>query len=284
MRAALKRAFSFLVPHGFVALRDAYVVRQWKREQQRVHDDRLERLSRLAPADATANARPRFDYEEAVAFLGRSGCDAGQVREGSIDEASIRFADAHLVAHSEARELLGLHIGNFVGVSLAAFAYFAWMRHPGSLVVGLDPNITHRGIHAPQDKALQLLWFLNLQRNAMVITGYSLEKTMGNDGMANGHDPLETLSQEVSCELQLPALARLLPGRFDFCVIDGNHDAGYLRREIDEVDVLLKPKGRLLLDDIGWQWPDLQQAYRAIDAKRYTKVATNGRIGVMEKV
>jgi hypothetical protein len=65
--------------------------------------------------------------------------------------------------------------------------------------------------------------------------GYSGRKSVSNDGILfiseNGseYDPLSHFSDEQSCEDTLSNLAVLYEGRFDFAVMDGNHEAEYLR-------------------------------------------------------
>jgi hypothetical protein len=53
---------------------------------------------------------------------------------------------------------------------------------------------------------------------------------------------------------------------FDFFLIDCNHEADYLKREIESVDKLLKLGGFLTLDDIFSFWNELQKIYDSIEA------------------
>jgi hypothetical protein len=76
-----------------------------------------------------------------------------------------------------------------------------------------------------------------LQKNAIISVGYSTHKTVSNDGIAfvgeSGveYDPYSKFNDEQSCEDVLANLAMMSPGRFDFAVVDGNHEGGHLRKE-----------------------------------------------------
>jgi hypothetical protein len=97
------------------------------------------------------------------------------------------------------------------------------------------------------------------------------------------YDPAVHFGSEQSCEGVLPGLALLASERFDFCVIDGNHDAGYLQRELDHIHCLLTPKAIVVLDDISWQWPDLEAAWSSLDGARWRKVTADGCIGILQR-
>lgn len=276
----LRRLLSFFVPHGIIALRDRRRIARWTREQQVVHQERAAVIAAMKPG---ARAR-RFDYEEAIGFLIASGCDGTQVRAGSMELDSLLLCMRAIAAEGGGAPRVGLHVGNFVGVSLAAFAFAASEVHADSVVFAVDPNVVHRGITNPMQHVIALLDHFGLTRNAAILTGYSLEKSISNDGVVlAGYDPAAQFRTERSCEEQLRALAMLGDQRFDFALIDGNHHGEYFARELAAIDALLKPGGLLLLDDISWQWEELRASYNAFRQNRYEEVEANGRVAISRK-
>jgi hypothetical protein len=265
-------------------LRDELRRRSWRLEQQCLQERRLTDIRTAMETRSDRDVAAQFEYEAAIDFLSRQGCDPFQVREGSVPETSLRYCAEHLRSLDTSRALLGLHVGNFVGVSLAWFAYTARQPNADSVVVSIDANTPHRGFHNPLRRVLELLSFFGLQGHVLVLTGYSLEECLANDGMPlGGSDPLQSFRSEVSCENQLLVLAAIAPESSDSCMIDGNHEADYLRREIQCIDRLLKAGGRLFLDDISWQWPELLRVYQSLNESQYRRVGTDGRVGVVEK-
>jgi len=63
------------------------------------------------------------------------------------------------------RPQIALHIGNFVGISLAYLTCFLAEQHCDSLVVGVDPDVPHRGIRHPQEHVAALLTACGLENN-----------------------------------------------------------------------------------------------------------------------
>jgi predicted O-methyltransferase YrrM len=280
---ALKRAAAFFVPHGIVMIRDARRISRWREDMQEMHSERSSRLASVKDK-AKHQRTPYFDYEAGISFLAERGCDPAQIREGSMSAESLGFAVHYLREMIGRKQCLGLHVGSFVGMSLAFFARAASQEHTESVVVSIDPDVPHRNIENTQRHAIALLNFFNLQRNVVWLTGYSLEKSISNDGIIfDEYDPEERFGAELSCEAQLSALRLLAPEKFDFAVIDGNHDADYLRREIECMNLLLKPGAILVLDDVSWQWPELQSVFNALDTTCYQKIGTDGRVGVLQK-
>lgn len=201
-----------------------------------------------------------------------------------MSEADLLFSLNHVVSLTQSRPWMGLHIGNFVGISLAYFVHAACRADRRSVVVAIDPNVPHRGITNPMAKAVGLLNHFGLQRNVVCVTGYSLGKCVSNDGFVfAGYDPVERFDVEQSFEHVLQCLNCMTPARFDYCVTDGNHDADYVRRELDEVYGLLRPGGAVVLDDVSWQWPELMEVYEAVDSCLYKRIAVSGRVGVLQK-
>jgi hypothetical protein len=224
-----------------------------------------------------------FTWSDANSFLSGLGCDRSQVSDGSIPEQSLNYSSDLLKRHIKARPALGLHVGNFVGISLCHYVDFARRLDAKSMVVSIDPNLTHRGISNPMQMVINCLNHFGLQDNAMILTGYSLEKSVSNDGVAitADYDPQAAFGTEMSCENQLPALARLMAGQFDFAVIDGNHEGSYLGREVGFVHALLKPAGVLVMDDVDWS--ELGVVYTTLDPEQFEQLGTDGRVGLARK-
>lgn len=233
--------------------------------------------------------RPRaqslpFDYDTAVDLLSQAGLDEEQVRAGSMPPETLRWIAGHV------RGALALHVGNFVGVSLAAFTDALVEHDPTALVVSVDPGMTHRGIEDPQRHALALLDRFGLQANSLVITGFSGAKSPRDDGLdwadaGGARLPDAATADDAACEQVVPNLARLLEGRFDVVLLDGNHDGDYLREELDHVARLLKPGGVVILDDVveGF-WQSIADVFAgAADDERFESLGHDGRAGMLRR-
>ena len=226
------------------------------------------------------------DYERLIRELVSEDCDEEQVREGSMPEESLKNIVNLLGECLPAGPLLGLHIGNFVGVSLTYLTSALVRRHADSHMVSIDPNISHRGINRPMEQVIRLLNRMKVQGNSLVLTGYSLSKSFGNDGLsyAPKTSPTVSLAGELSCERQLQQLVVLSAGKFQFAVIDGNHDGDYLEEEIGWVDKLLYPGGLMVVDDVSEGWVEIQEVFRhLVDRGKYDKIFQDGRIGILRK-
>jgi hypothetical protein len=90
-------------------------------------------------------------------------------------------------------------------------------------------------------------------------------------------------SDEQSCHNSLTNLALLYESRFDFAVMDGNHEAEYLRSEVDVVRRLLIPNGVLLLDDVSEAWADIKAEYANLASAGWKPLGADGRVGVLQK-
>jgi hypothetical protein len=276
------RIMAWLAPHGLVRMRDSLRTRRWKRDQDAVHAQRKTRIRSIG--ELPSSAEPWFDYGKALEFLRGRGFALEEVQEGSMSADRLQYCLNEMRGMLPAPPWIGLHIGNFVGVSLAFFSYVSYRAHPNSLVVAIDPNVCHRGIKSPQEAVVGLLNYFGLHRHVLCVTGYSLEKCVSNDALIfRDYDPAVFFGSEESCENVLPSLHLLAPERFNFCVIDGNHDPNYLQRELDYVHCLLRPKAVVVLDDISWQWPELEAAYASLDDARWRKVTADGRIGILQR-
>jgi hypothetical protein len=276
---AAKKALGFFVPYNLMRyLERRRALHTVRRFEQARHDQNPSIAPRVKDGP-----RPRFSYSEALSSLEKMGCDRQQLEQGSIPEASLDFCAAHILDLLGKRRLVGLHVGNFVGVSLCHLTAAIVGADQSSLMVSIDPNIPHRGIMNPAQKAMKLLGHFGLQRNSLVLTGYSLEKNVSNDGEKYGtdYDPIANFGVEISCESQLDLLGMLAPQHFDFAVIDGNHEGTYLRREIMALDEVLKPGGLLALDDVCWS--AVGSVFRSLSSHDYEQTATDGRMGIMRK-
>jgi hypothetical protein len=267
----IKRAIKAAIPHGII------VAAQRSKSRRQRHLAELDREPRR-------KAEP-YSYAASVDFLCRRGLPGGHVIGGSMPEESLAFcADRLAGLLPRDRPILGLHVGNFLGVSLAYFTDLARNLHPGSVVVSIDPNLTHRGIERPQDHVIALLNNFGLQRNAMILVGYSGEKSVSNDGVQFGeYDPVSAHGKEQACERSLQNLVLLGGGRFDFAVMDGNHDAAYLRKETEIVRDLLTENGVLILDDVDENWAPIKAEYAEMGARGWRPVGADGRVGILLK-
>ena len=291
----VKRGARWLMPYGIQAPRHArWQEARYAESVERAKQERRRLLRAAADADPAAEAE--FDYELAIAALAESGLSEEQVRQGSIPEESLKLVEARLAEHVAGDPPLALHVGNFVGVSLAYLTAALRARDPRALVVSIDPAMTHRGIEAPDRIALRLLDRFGLTANSMVITGFTRERNMPDDGYVwqeaappsamSAEAAASALGGHAACENVLPNLARLLPGQFDLVLLDGNHEGGYLREELRDVDVLLRPDGLLVLDDVGVDfWDDLRDLFDELASgdRGYARLDHDGRVGVLAR-
>jgi predicted O-methyltransferase YrrM len=279
----IKAAMRYALPHGIVEF-------YWERERKRQIELRRQRAAarqtnRSRAESQTIFAPPKpFTYDAALRFLNGLGIDPFHTRDGSMPLAALQFMSRHFERLDTARPIIGLHVGNFLGVSLAYVADALARLNPESRVVSLDPNIPHRGILRPTETTVALLSEFGLEDRVAILHGFSLEKNVSNDGeIFEGYDPVAQSSGERACTRQLALLNAVYPARFDLCLMDGNHDGGYLGRELDEVHRLLRVGGLLVLDDVSDAWPEIQAAFAAIGPDKFETLAANGRIGVLIK-
>lgn len=268
----------FVVPYNVVEfIRDRRARRRLAADNAKADEFKRAVRERKRPAAAD------YNWADAHSFLSGLGCDRKQVGDGSISEQSLVYSCKVLEQHVKSRPVVGLHIGNFVGISLCHYVDFVRRLDENSVVVSIDPNLTHRGIHNPLDKVISCLNHFGLQSNAIILTGFSLEKSVSNDGVkiTPDYDPAIMFNSEMSCENQLPMLVRLMPDQFDFAVIDGNHEGSYLTREIDLIYRLLKPNGILVADDVNWN--ELGRVYATLNPERFEPAGSDGRVGLAKK-
>lgn len=228
----------------------------------------------LRPA---SGARRPFTHGAAVAFLVGRGLDPEAVLLGSIQEQSLRFAEEVIERHATEGPLRALHVGNFVGVSLAALSDVLFRRDPGSVVVSIDPNLPHLGIEDLQGHVMALLDHFGLLGSNVVVCGYSLERAVSTKK--------EGVPALPASENTLAALSRL-DQRFDLVLVDGNHDADYLRRELDAILPLLSRGGILILDDVSRHHEPVRRVYEELladEARSVREVGRDERLGILLK-
>jgi hypothetical protein len=272
----------FCVPHGLVEMRRRMAA---KAQRDAYHADRHERTAKALSSRAQAQVLASdFEIEAAIQYLITRGLDEQHIRSGSISASSLDFI-ANLIATQgwERRRLLGLHVGNFVGVSLAWFISTLTGLHPSSLVIAIDPNLPHRGITSPQDHVVALLSHFDFQSHAIVIAGYSVEKSISNEGtVIGGYDPAEHFEQEAACENVIANITSIFGSFVDVAIIDGNHEASYLRREVNELALALRVGGLLIFDDVSIGYEELKEVYLSLPSAKWQNLGTDGRVGVLK--
>jgi predicted O-methyltransferase YrrM len=187
----------------------------------------------------------------------------------------MRFIEGAVSRLAPAGKLRVLHVGNYVGVSLAFVTDLAARRDPRSTVLSVDPNMPHLGVDSPQDHVLAVLSHFGLQEISLVVSGYTLEKSTGADGDGTG----------ASCERVLESLARM-GLRFELALIDGNHDATYLRNEIEVLLPLMTPGGLLVLDDVSRHHPAVRLVHAELAEDRSVPleaVSDDGRVAILRR-
>jgi predicted O-methyltransferase YrrM len=283
----LKRVARFFTPHGIVQRVDGRRFAAMRREQQKVWDAKLAMRERqvrdFMHGQGESRALP-YSYQDSIDHLVSQGFDRTQVVEGSMPEESLDHVAKAIQMIPNSGPLNMLHIGNFVGISLSYLSHALVARNGNSVIVSIDPNLPHRGIQRPAEAVIRLLNRYGLQRNSVVLTGYSLAKSISNDGTIfdGQYDPFEQYNAEASCERQLDCLARLGATSFDVAVVDGNHETEYLRQEVAAVRRLLRPGGLLVIDDVCASWSNIQKVYTSLRNGDMKEVAADGRVGILQ--
>jgi Methyltransferase domain len=280
MNSAVISAVKFAMPHGLVQriFRSQALRRRMLAEQNAAHASVVRKVT-------------AYSYAAAIAFQRARGLPEGYLMAGSIPESALKFcADALDEFAPGGRPLIGLHIGNFLGISLSYFTDYVRRRHEKSTIISIDPNIQHQGVENPQNHVMAILNQFGLQKNAVVCAGYSMNKTVSNDGFVlvgqdgTEYDPYSKFESENSCEGVLSNLCLLSGAGFDFAVVDGNHEGEHLSREIAAVRRLLRPGGLLILDDVSDAYADIVAEYAALGAKGWRQVRADGRVGILQEV
>jgi hypothetical protein len=259
-----------LIPHSLVVARNL---------RHRAERDRI-----LAEtASSLRRDRSPWTVDEAVRFLVARGVDERQIRDGSIPQASLDFVEALLMRELPSdRPLVALHVGNFVGVSLAHLTQVLRKVHPDSLVVAVDPNVKHRHVRRPAEHVAALLDHFDLLASVVMVVGYTLHQGLGEGWEI---DARATYQAERRCEQVLPNLARLARGRFDVAVVDGNHDGRYLARELAIIIELLSCRGLVILDDVvEGTFDEIVDVFRSTVNGAMNEIGRDGRVGVLRAV
>lgn len=219
------------------------------------------------------------------------GLEERQIREGSIPAASLDYLASFLPELSPTKHpLRGIHIGNFLGVSLASLLGVACRIHEESIVVAIDPNIEHRGISHPQDQVCALLEHFGLSSNVLLCCGFSDKKNVANDGRNYLEDYRLMTKDEIAVAVRhqhapgsvILQLRRLTVAPFDFALIDGNHESAYVRQELQELHPLMKKGGLIFMDDVSEGWPMLKQVFETSDSHLFQCRESNGRVGILQ--
>jgi hypothetical protein len=276
----IRRIIANIVPHGIVRMREKHK----EAINRAIITDRLQKIRE----QTQLNGKEPYSYPGAVEYLRQLGLPESHIRDGSMPESSLKFCINRLrerfgvLKHPP----IGLHVGNFVGVSLSYLAHAAQQYDRDSLIVAVDPNIQHRTIRNPASHVLSLLKRFDLQGNVILCTGFSLEKNVGDDGtqFSSSDDPFERFTTEYACENILINFGKLGRERFDFCAIDGNHDATYLRRELDAVYELINEDGLLLIDDVSPAWREIIEVTKALPQSRWLPEDADGRVAIFKKI
>ncbi len=201
---------------------------------------------------------------ELSTFLRSWGVPYIQVAGGSIPETDLT-AIWNMIEKRCDPPIIGVHVGNFVGVSLAYMATRLRTMDERNVVCSIDPNLTCRGIEETEKLVTRLLRTLDVQDTVLRLNGYSLGKSMSNDGYTfAGYDPVKHYLEEEAPERQLANLTKVVAGKVDFVMLDGHHEADYLREEVGVCHDLLRSGGVLFLDDISDTWVSLQQEFEEL--------------------
>jgi hypothetical protein len=234
--------------------------------------NRLRRLSRR-PRDTMA---PRFDYETTIKLLTDRGLDEATVRLHSIHEHNLGFVRSTISGRFDgSKPLVGLHIGNFVGVSLAAFTEALREIHAESLVIAIDPNIGSEEVANPQEHVVAVLERWGLLGSVVLVFGYSFEPTALSSRVGPGIPPAAGVGV-------LPLLGRL-PIEIDVALVDGNHAGSTVSRELEWLRTRARSGALVFLDDVTEWYLEIMEVFnRATEGETWTAVGHDGRIGVLE--
>ena len=272
----MKQLVKYILPHGNVRL----VQTRQERGYQR---------GRAAIQGKSASVPP-IAHTALIDFVVSRGVDRTQATEGAMPEASLAFLASILSEYSDSsRGLRGLHIGNFLGISLTYLADVARKIHAESLVVSVDPNLEHRGIQHPQDHVCAMLDHFGLSDNVMICCGFSHEKNVSNDGrnylenrLLKSSEVEQRIAQEHAPHSVIEHLKQLQVAAFDFALIDGNHESAYVENELEKIHPLMSKGGFVFMDDVSEGWPMLKQVFENCSQSLYRSFEADGRVGVLE--
>lgn len=274
-----------LVPFGIIDLRRQAIAAKANEAAATIENARQSsRRARIQAAEGYSNGEPLDgrQYEDVLNFLQSMGVPHAHLVGGSVPKASIEYIRANCIAQMPVEHTpIALHIGNFLGVSLVTLAAHLCERNSESLILSVDPNITHRGISNPQNYVVALIAACGLSKNIAILAGYSGRKSVSNDGeVFESYDPAKEYQRESACENTLTNIAKLRTKAIDLAFFDGNHEANYLRREIEQVLPLMRPGGFVVLDDVDDCWVEIKDVFRSLPALGLTPIGSDGRVGI----
>ena len=280
----VKTVARWILPYGVVDIIRRKVIRPY-RQRERHHEIELLLTKWYSINQQYSSWRTsKIKREKIIALLGSWGLDVEQINLGSIPTPDLE-AICNFIRINYRNPLIGVHVGNFVGVSLAYIAT-KLKNNEQNVIISIDPNLTHRGISNTEEVVTKLLQALDVQDVVVRIIGYSLDKSVSNDGVAYGTDynPLQHFLTENAPEWQLKNLLKILEDRVDFIMLDGNHDSGYLREEVKICYELLHEGGVIFLDDISEAWQGLKQVFDELSSEQIFSAQHIGtRTGVLIK-
>lgn len=284
MLEKVKNSIRYLIPFGIVDARRTNHTKKLVAERNNFHQLRREQIAKAISQTSASAVTKVPEYTELINFLINRGLPSEHVTDGSIPESSLNFIVSEIVGAlptKPAGGYRGLHVGNFIGVSLATVTGALAAIDELSVMVSIDPNLTHRDIAHPQDHVLAMLSHFNLQKHSLVIAGYSGSKSISNDGVRFAeYDPASAFSSEAACEESLTSLASIAAGKFHLALVDGNHEGAYVARELENLAPLLADGAVLILDDVNQAWDEIALLFSSLDRYGFEARSTDGRVGL----
>jgi len=259
----VRRALRFFEPYGVFYRREARV---------RARFD-AERRARYAAARAAIaqTSEPIRDYDQLKALAVDAGAYEERVEAGSIHVASLDFILERIDGGP------GLHIGNYAGVSLAYLA-----AHSEGLIVAVDPNMVRWGDRRSQDVVVHLLQAAGVDERVLLLCGYSLERNPSYNGrVVDGYDPSVEARNEAA-PVEVLRNLRALGLRFQWALVDGNHEGSYVQAELERLEPLISDDGVVFLDDCTEHFPDIRSVFET-PGSRWRADGYDGRIGVLRR-
>ena len=223
---------------------------------------------------------PSFDYESTIGLLVERGLVETDIRFGSLLADNLAFVRNTIATSFDRRPLIGLHIGNFVGVSLAGFADAVRNVHRDSTTIAIDPNVITAGIDNPQQHVIGILDHYQLLGSVLLLSSYSFERTELS-GAPSVDGPLPPSGVNA-----LTQLARL-GVRFDVALVDGNHRGSTVSRELEWLRGRLNPGAIVFLDDVTDAWNEIRDVFNQLAADTgsgFVAVGHDGRVGALRVV
>ncbi len=290
------KIIKYFLPYGLVVLRRKLINKSNPNGSQLEQIKRRNYRKEIKQKEQKLETLARFDnaciedvYNNSIKHLLNRGLEENHVVEGSVPLSSLIEIDRLLVNISDKKFGLGLHIGNFLGLSLNCISYSMRKSYNSNyLMLSIDPDITHRNIQHPSKYCNELLYLNGLENASIVINGYSGEKNISNDGVEfdSNYNPFEYFNQEFASTDVIKNLCQILGKKVNLVFIDGHHDSTYVRKELLSIEPLLDVDALLIMDDVdSIAWEELNNLFIEISqSNKYEKVIHNNRIGVLRYV